>query len=319
MRKGWTVRIKKAFTLVELLVVISIIAILLSILMPALSKARQQGYRIVCNSLAKSYALANATYASTYNGKFVPFSQMPTDILANTGDYGVWDERWPQNKDFRNALAANRIKKPSSGVAKGGWNDPFIFPKELRCPAHKIPNDDVFSMSYPTIDDATAAFKNTLYLKNFMAVNPWAMVMSFAMNTERWAGNDQDAAKWMPSDHQYRGHTQGNVTKPSDCAAFVESNYYQTRYARAKWSIYWDKFGDVLAATPAPGNWAQVAYRHAGRATIIFFDGHAKSIVKTVVYDPTCPANELNPANRVKPNLLWDSAYPLIGPRGNGF
>lgn len=54
----------KGFTLVELLVVISIIALLLAVLMPALSKARDQGQRVVCLSNLRSLTTAWCTYAA---------------------------------------------------------------------------------------------------------------------------------------------------------------------------------------------------------------------------------------------------------------
>ncbi|OHB57355.1 MAG: hypothetical protein A2Y07_11890 [Planctomycetes bacterium GWF2_50_10] len=53
---------QKAFTLVELLVVISIIGLLLAILMPALNKVRQIGKRTVCKANLHSVAQAFRMY-----------------------------------------------------------------------------------------------------------------------------------------------------------------------------------------------------------------------------------------------------------------
>lgn len=61
---------KKAFTLVELLVVISIIALLLSILVPTLGKARKAAQRIVCESNINSQYTVQTTFAAANDGKF---------------------------------------------------------------------------------------------------------------------------------------------------------------------------------------------------------------------------------------------------------
>jgi prepilin-type N-terminal cleavage/methylation domain-containing protein/prepilin-type processing-associated H-X9-DG protein len=59
---------KSAFTLVELLVVIGIISVLISMLLPALSKVRQSAWRLSCQSQMKQVAYGMMMYANDNKG-----------------------------------------------------------------------------------------------------------------------------------------------------------------------------------------------------------------------------------------------------------
>ncbi len=72
-----------AFTLVELLVVIGIIAVLLAILLPSLSRARQAAMQVACLSNLRQIGLAFMQYADN-NRNFYPVAYNPDGNSYNT-------------------------------------------------------------------------------------------------------------------------------------------------------------------------------------------------------------------------------------------
>jgi prepilin-type N-terminal cleavage/methylation domain-containing protein len=117
----------RAFTLVELLVVIGIIAVLVGILLPALNKARRAAATVQCSSNMKQLAQAIIMYTNANKGRLPP-SQIK-DATANPTSpykYGWW---WPTE-----LVRQKYIKAPLAYDTPGSSVKHFDGSSVFRCP-----------------------------------------------------------------------------------------------------------------------------------------------------------------------------------------
>jgi len=135
-------RTAKGFTLVELLVVIGIIAVLISLLLPALSKARAQGLAIVCASNMRQAGIALRMYQSEFKG-YLPLS---------ASDGLVWQ---------------HRLVKYIGGVR------PY---EKIRCAAIEIEMSGTSTLSFG-LNVVLVKFDNTYFKKTDRLRNPAKIIL----------------------------------------------------------------------------------------------------------------------------------------------
>ncbi|OHB53856.1 MAG: hypothetical protein A2Y10_00295 [Planctomycetes bacterium GWF2_41_51] len=271
----------KGFTLVELLVVISIIAILLAVLVPALNNAREQARAIVCGSNIKNYGPVLIMYAQDNNGK-LPFSfswlySMKT-IKAGVDSGKCQQEcRWHYDKD-----------------APDGTLWPYLKTADV----HMCPTFKNFAQAGGLNICPNKAAHSTGRDGSKMPFNPR---YSYSMN--RWLGMDWMSFLQDPTLRTEPSIKLSQVTRTSQCFAFSEENlwhinggrdslnhplrkgdtvvYSWTALAKTDLWLYAlkrDNPNYEVQANFATYHGVSTGKRDEGKANVLFVDGHVAKI-----------------------------------------
>jgi prepilin-type N-terminal cleavage/methylation domain-containing protein len=138
-RKEYITMKRSAFTLIELLVVIAVIAVLMSILLPALRLAMDNSRRIYCLSNVRSLAAAWFMYAGDNDDKLVN-GNVPAGSNFKSPTERFWVEP-PQDSSGKYTGANPTLEDELRGIRAGGL---YSYVKDVdayRCPADRRKKD----------------------------------------------------------------------------------------------------------------------------------------------------------------------------------
>jgi len=186
---------KRAFTLIELLVVVAVIALLISILLPALHQARGQAQKSVCAGRLYQIGVALYTYWTEWNGR-IPYVESPMTNGVGRPGFGnpnsTNDQINPFNRELWPMSLPNLIMPKYVGevkelfvcpAAKTGW------PRGGRQPEYTY-REAAANQPYGTVLDP----RNYWYFREHFAFLDGRMLKKFRMELNGNPVNDAQQA-----------------------------------------------------------------------------------------------------------------------------
>lgn len=233
----------KAFSLIELLVVIATIALLMSILMPALVGARAQGIAMVCRSNLRQLVLANIGYSNENDGFCVPAAEdlwLPLPMSLQGGYH-----RWHGVRDS-GCEPFDPLKGPLSKYLSDG--------KVKECPARVN-----FTKDQPASINFELGCGGYGYNMTYLGSCLWQAGLGFK--------------------ERYRQTTSMlKISKPDKTLMFADTAFYQDNQYLIEYSFaeppYFVMNGQLFTGMYSSPS---IHFRHRGQANVGWSDGHISS------------------------------------------
>jgi prepilin-type N-terminal cleavage/methylation domain-containing protein/prepilin-type processing-associated H-X9-DG protein len=237
-----------AFTLIEVLVVVAIIALLISILLPSLSLARQAARTSVCLSNQKSLATAAHAYTVSFASRYAPYLDT---VYSPDFAFTNFDRRVEYGWDY------TRITDGPTGhtTIKPGliWQGRTL-PEIQQCPSFNGP-------AMYADDRYTGYNYNTSYIGTYIKQK---------VKTKDTTGNT--VLSWKVLVEPAR---QDQIARPATCAVFGDGQYASgaNKFMRSPWGSEQGARDEDFDGGRGAGT---QGFRHLGRTNVAFADSHAE-------------------------------------------